>query len=496
MIDPSPSAADIPARRPLLRLCAVYAGLALLVMAVSARLWLQAPLTLTRFEFDYFLGLFDAAEAVEPVHALLAGRLIHFGALLGLGVLYLALVQRLWRAPQSLSTRQVAGHVAGLALVFAVGMPWVSPDVFYYIGTGWLEWHHGLNPYRDTIRALPGFAGDPMFANIYPNFLGGVTPYGPLFQKLAAGVALLSGGNETLALALFKVVFLAAHGGACVLVYQLAPRPWRRVALFAYGANPLILFSVLTCAHNDHLTNLAVLAALWLLRRQTFFAAGLALGVAFSFKYFPVVFLPAFLLAAWHQTTSRDGAWLRALQLLAGFLLIALAAQLLYPGSVDKFARMAGSGFDVYRNSIHHLLQALIPGAEQWRGDLGRVLQRLFIGVYPLLLLMYWRRIRARPFEGCVQLCLATTLVYFLLVNACNQEWYLTWLMGLVFVQEPGAAWRLGLRLSAYFLPLVIFTVKSAPEVVLLANVALYLLLAAVGLGYFWQGWRRESMPA
>lgn len=467
----------------------------MLVMAVSARLWLQSPLKLTEFEFDFFLGLFHSADRVQAAPWLLWGRLIHFGALLALGLLYLALVHRLWRAPPAGPARRLAWHVAGLALVFAAGMPWVSPDAFYYIGTGWLEAHYGLNPYQQTMKALSGFAADPMFANIYPTFLGGITPYGPLFQKLAAGVAWLSGGNEKLALALFKVVFLAAHAGACVLVYQLAPRAWRHVALVAYGANPIILFSVLTCAHNDHLTNVAVLGALCLLRRQSVLAAGAALGVAFSFKYFPVIYLPAFLLVAWAQASQRmaPGAWRDSARLLAGFLLVALAAQLLYPGSVDKFTRMAGSGFDIYRNSIHHLLQLLGPGAELARPELGRFLQHLFIGAYPLLLLAFWRRIRAVPFEAGVQLCLVTTLSYFLLVNASNQEWYLTWLIGLAIIQPPGAAWRLALRLSAFFLPLVIFTVKGPPEMVLLANAALYLLLLALGLYYL--GQVRKDMP-
>lgn len=461
----------------------LYGVLALAVMAVPARLWLQTPLVVTRFEFDYFLGLFEGGDRVIAEQALLAGRLLHVVALLALGLLYLALVRRAWRAPERLSTRRVVAQVAGVSLVFAVGMPWVSPDVFYYIGTGWLEAHHGLNPYRDVMKDLPGVARDPMFRNIFPAFLGGVTPYGPLFQKLAAGMAWLSGGHEALALGLFKGVFLFAHAGACWFVYELAPRAWRSVALLAYGANPLILFSVLTCAHNDHLTNLSVLAALWLVRREHPLAAGAALGAAVSFKYFPVVFLPALLGMAWAQARDlRPAFWA-----LAGFLLVALGAQSLYPGSIDKFSRMAGSGFDIYRNSLHHLLQLVNPEPAWSRAELGRLLQRAFIVAYPLLLLAFWRRIRVRPFEAGVELCLVTALVYFLFVNACNQEWYLTWLMGLIFIQAPGGAWQLGLRLSAFFLPLVIFTVRGPSASVLLTNAALYLVLAAAGMTYLWR---------
>ena len=374
----SPSTVAHPA--PALRRWAVaYGVLALLTMAVSARLWWASPLRLTRFEFDYFLGLFDGTP--WAVDAVLWGRILQAVWMAGLGVLYLGLVRRLTVAPEAWSNRSVVRCIAALSLVFALGLPWVSPDVFYYIGTGWLEAHYGLNPYVDVMARVPGAATEAMFANVFAPFLQGVTPYGPVFQKLAAAVALLSGGHEKLALALFKGVFLALHAGNCWLVYQLAPAAWRRVALLAYGANPLILFSVLTCAHNDHLTNFCVLAALLLLRRGGWFGAGAALGAAFSCKYFPVVFLPAFVAAAWCQARREGRPPVGpSLRLLAGFAAVALGAQLVYPGSVAKFTSMASSGFDVYRNSVHHLIHLLVGGAHGL-SDYGQVLQLSLIHI-------------------------------------------------------------------------------------------------------------------
>lgn len=489
----TPPVSSAERERALGRWAVAYGVLALLTMAVSARLWWASPLRLTRHEFDYFLGLFhDTRWALDAV---LWGRGLQTVLMLGLGGLYLGLVRRLMAAPEAWSNRAVVRCIAALSLVFALGLPWVSPDVFYYIGTGWLEAHHGLNPYVDVMARVPGAATEPMFANVFPAFLQGITPYGPVFQKLAAAVGLLSGGHEKLALALFKGVFLALHAGNCWLVYRLAPAAWRRVALLAYGANPLILFSVLTCVHNDHLTNFFVLAALALLRRGGWWAAGAALGMAFSCKYFPVVFLPAFVAAAWCQAAidgrPRVGPSLR---LLAGFAGVALGAQLVYPGSLAKFTSMASSGFDVYRNSVHHLIVLLLGGAHGL-SDYGQVLQRAFIVSYPVLLLAFWPRLRRAPFEACVQLCLTTTLAYFVLANACNQEWYLTWLMGLAFIQARGAAWRLALWLSVAFVPLVIFTVKSHPFVGILANTAIYLILAGGTVDYL-RRLRAEPLPA
>jgi len=81
-------------------------------------------------------------------------------------------------------------------------MPWVSPDIFYYIGTGWLDGHYGLSPYLHTMTEVPQFREEEMFQNVHPPFLRGPTAYGPLFQILSKGLSFASGGRELLALSL------------------------------------------------------------------------------------------------------------------------------------------------------------------------------------------------------------------------------------------------------------------------------------------------------
>lgn len=92
-----------------------------------------------------------------------------------------------------------------------------------------------------------------------------------------------------------------------------------------------------------------------------------------------------------------------SLRLVAGFAAVALGAQLVYPGSVAKFTSMASSGFDVYRNSVHHLIVLLLGGAHGL-SDYGQVLQRAFIASYPVLLLAFWPGCaarRSRPACSC-----------------------------------------------------------------------------------------------
>jgi hypothetical protein len=469
-----------------------YLACSLLTMAVSARLWWQSPLQLIAFEFDYFLGLFDDSSYQVAAERVRQGRALHLLLFGMLGALYATMLLKLSRQPDAVSTRWIAAACALVAVVFAIGMPWVSPDVFFYIGTGWVDAHYGLNPYRHAMAQIPGFANDVMFANIHQPFLEGTTSYGPLFQKIAAGIAALSGGNDKLALALHKLFYLGLHAAASAMVYRLAPPNWRRAALLGYAANPLILFSVLTCAHNDHLMNVCILAALCLLRRRHVLAAGVALGTAFSLKYFPLVFLPIIAAMALLQPGPPRLQW-RVLQppalLVAGFALAVLAWQQLYPASTEHVTHLLSAGVHVYRSSLFDLVDALtrdvlpalfgLPQALITPEDLGGVLRLAYMGAYAVLCWRYWPRLKRAPFEAGIELCVVATLLYFVLVNTSNQEWYLTWLMGFAFMLPSEAARTLALRLSVAYVPLVIYTVKGDPVVVSAANLALYLLLLA-----------------
>jgi alpha-1,6-mannosyltransferase len=484
--------------RGLPKLLAAYAVVVLLLVLVSARLWWQSPMALIDHEFDYFLGLFASPEPALSETWVALGRRLHFFGFVLVGALYLVAVKRLVKSPSSLDTRRIVIWSALVSLFFALGMPWVSPDVFFYIGTGWLEAHYGVSPYVTSALAVPAAGQDQMFANIYPGFLGGVTSYGPVFQKLAALIAGLSGGNEKLALAIYKGVGLALHAGCSALVWRLAPENFKRVALFSYAANPLICFSVLTCAHNDHWMNLLVLLALLGVARRYWFLAGAALGAAFGIKYFPLVFFPVFALAALVQQ-RESGATTRnlvdAALFVVGFVGTIALAYVPYPEALKAFTTVATSGIPVYRNSVYHFINVFtglvspqLFGTAGFlvtnQGTLGAALKGIYVVFYAVMLLALAHRMRRDPVRGIAEGCLAATLLYFILVNTGNQEWYLTWLMGLALVLPHERARSLAAWLSACFLPLVIFTVKNPAPLWFIANVALYCLVLVLGGKY------------
>ncbi len=493
------TAAASPGDRPLTLALVGYALLGALLMSVSARLWWQTPMVLTKYEFDFFVGALAGPDGALSEEARSFGRLFHLWGFALVGALYLFIVTRLVRQPDALQPRSAVSWVLLVMAVFAAGMPYLSPDVFFYLGTSWVEAHHGLSPYRVPMNAVPGFAQDEMFANVFPGFVGGTTSYGPLFQKLAAGLAWLSGGQEKLALALHKLLYAGLHVAATLLVFKLAPPAMARVAALSYALNPVILFSVLTAAHNDHLLNVFVLLALWALKEGRWLASGLALGAAFSFKYFPLVFLPILAAAALFGGERRavGRRIVDAAVLVFGFVAVAALAHAMYPESLPQFGHTASGGIGVYRNSVYHFIDFwtlfLLPEVFGLKTPLihypalATPTRLVYIALYALLMVLYIPRLRRDTVYAAVEMCLVATLMYFLIVNTTNMEWYLTWLMGFAFVLPGADARALGWRLGAYFLPLVIYTVYGLRLTQLLANTALYAVLLVVAGVYLLQ---------
>ena len=492
--------------RVLERLLVAYVVVILLLVAVSARLWWQSPMQLVAHEFDYFLGLFASSDAGESGKWFARGRMLHAGLCLTAGLVYLAVVRRLMRNPHALTKGWIVCYSILVSVIYAMGMPWLSPDVFYYIGKGWAESHYGASPYLVPISNLPGYEEDQMVSNICPGFLHAVTGYGPLFQKMSEVIAALSGGNEKLALALHKSANVVLHGACAALVYRLAPAPFARVAAFSYAINPLICFSILTCVHNDHWMNMFMLLALLALSRRRWLWVGVATGAAFGVKYFPLVYVPIFGLAALVQPGVDYDLRRRVLdasKFVIGFSATVAASFLLfYPEALSNFAStLAAGGMPLYRNSIYHLVDLMLayvlPGVSGTRAtmlslahlqEMGANLRMIYVVIYAVGLLLFLRRMRRDTFSGSVEACLAMTVIYFIVANSSNMEWYLTWLMGLALVLPYGHAHSFAWRLSAFFLPLVIYTIKSGSILVwLLSNAGLYILLLALGGQYLWR---------
>jgi hypothetical protein len=159
----------------------------------SICIWLSRGFNVTAHEFDFFIGLLDFGNPNPEKSFLSPNKTAHFFLLGGIGILFAVLTHRLYKSPPARAP--VSNRAIGLlALLSIITLPYISPDVFFYLGTGWLEAHYHLSPFRHYISEVPGSFTLPMFSNIFHDFQFGFSCYGPLFQKIAALFAWLSLG--------------------------------------------------------------------------------------------------------------------------------------------------------------------------------------------------------------------------------------------------------------------------------------------------------------
>ncbi|HWC38709.1 MAG TPA: polyprenol phosphomannose-dependent alpha 1,6 mannosyltransferase MptB, partial [Acidimicrobiales bacterium] len=158
-------------------------------------------------------------------------------------------VVRATRSPDGPGVRSVVVVMAIWALPLLVGPPLFSGDVFVYSADGQLV-NHGLNPYAMTPYAL---GPSPFRSASHGIWLHTVSPYGPLFLRLA-GVAYTIGGHTVVGTVLvFRVLALAGLALAAVSLSSIARRHGQRPAhvLALALLSPLTLLHLVSAGHND-----------------------------------------------------------------------------------------------------------------------------------------------------------------------------------------------------------------------------------------------------
>lgn len=170
----------------------------------------------------------------------------------------------------------VIAAVVVLHLIFFLGPPLISGDVFGYIDWARAGVLHGLNPYSTDSGTV---VSDPVYPFVqWDNFS---SPYGPLFTLFTYALVPLRVPAELWAL---KLSVAASSLGVCALIWagarRLAVDPLRGLVL--YGLNPAVLVFALGGAHNDVLMMLPLLGGICLVlaARERGGAAVASLAVA------------------------------------------------------------------------------------------------------------------------------------------------------------------------------------------------------------------------
>jgi hypothetical protein len=310
------------------------------------------------------------------------------------------------------------------ALVLVQVYPYAASDVFLYIVRGRVLGIHG----RNSLVVPPSAFSMAPYLPFDSEWADTPSPYGPLWEWTAAGLARLGDGSLLRSLLAFKALGLLSYiGCSLVLVALLRSRDasaLRGLVMFAW--NPLVLVEGHAMAHSDLYMLFFVLLALWFWAQARYPWVIVSLVAGGLVKYVPLILLPPVLALMWRRLGWR--AWLRA-TLVGALVSVALALILafrLWPGTaaLGVFGQM-----ERLHNSVTAWLIVVISmfphpaAAFEWGHWLMRI---LFVLAYLAIIIGALRR---DPVPA--QVCHGVLYAWLCLAASGFGYWYIAWLVGL-----------------------------------------------------------------
>ncbi len=319
-----------------------------------------------------------------------------------------------------------------------------ATDIYRYVIRGRIASMYGENPYEAPPDAFP----DDPFLLLAGEWAGETSPYGPVWELLAAAVTSLTRGNLLAGLLAFKLVGLIsfiASGGLIWLILPAAPRQRRLGYTLLWAWNPALLLTFVVDAHNDVLMIFWLLLGLWLMRRYSVTLGFLVMLLAPLTKPIALLPLPLFFLAGW-----RDFAYLKErirfllATAVAGLILLFLAF-LPFGSPLELAARLLreatnNPGFSLSTLVLLLFVRLNLPPLVEQMALLGSL---LFGG---LALWLAWRTWHGRsPIRGT-----ADIFAGYLAQALAFRLWYSTWLFPWLLLDrtDDGADGRLSYRLK------------------------------------------------
>ena len=430
----------------------------------------------------------------------------YIGLFIGQLVFYVVASYVVVRWPNE-SSRAPRWITLGLVIFFAVGFramlvpqrPYLSADVYRYVWDGHVQ-AEGINPYRYAPGAgeLRDLRDDKIFPNVNADDKRWLSPYPPVAQFVFFGVSLV----RPMSVPAFKAAMASFDVIAMLLLMLVLSRSGfdpARAIIFAW--HPLLIFEG---AHSGHVEAvfIAFLAlALYAWSRRNDALTGVALALATLVKFYPVLLLPAFLIAKSDEqmNVSIDAkvnnvsrllnrvAHKRNLVMLTAYVATVALAYLPYLGAgTNMFGFLRGyiqeEGF-VQSGARYFLLDALRKVV-----SIPTIVFLILAAACLIGVAVWWLK---RPKRDVVDVArgAAALIGCYLLLTTPRYAWYYAWLIPFLCL-VPRAGW-LYLASASALLYLVWYTPLVYPQIPLWLGACIF-LPAVVWLAWDRLGRRSE----
>ena len=351
------------------------------------------------------------------------------GLMLAFSIMYLMIIRREKKIFKN--KKEIIVFITIVSFIFMMIMPFLSSDIFYYMGDSWLASKYHENPYYTTVQDLQDNGiNDEILSNT--GFWKDTTSvYGPLYVMISIGLSWLSFGSVTAALFIFKVASLIIHMANCYLVGRITKS---NKYILTYGLNPLVLLELLSNVHNDiYLLCFVLLSLYYLIRKKKKGLSFLFLALSIAIKFSTILLVPFILIYAYRE---YDIGKRIVYCMLSGIAIVGIVVLLYMPfyRDITIFKNMLAQGD---RSSQSFMALALVK------------LKR-----YPELI--GWLRNIRLPAFACLYICMVTyvlckrnvtlemvlrkynllMLVFIFVVLTNFQKWYVLWLLPTIIWQK------------------------------------------------------------
>lgn len=309
-----------------------------------------------------------------------------------------------------------------LPLIFTY--PINATDIFRYFVRGRVTAFYGESAFAVPPSAFPG---DP-FLPLAGQWATATSPYGPLWERLAATVTVLSGQVLLPGLLIFKSVAVVSHLGVGYLIWR-AGEKWsnrqQAAATLLWLWNPALLYMFVMDGHNDALMIfwLALAYLLWQ-KRPLLGVYVAALGPLT--KPIALLALPFLVFSHWRRLDHWHARWRYLLLAAAGSLFLAFVAFAPFGSPLRLAVRLLTEAAESVGFSPGVMLVLLGERLDMisdvdFAVEIGTAASLSLFGLFTLTLLWYtWRGLHLT--RG-----IAAVFAAYIIMAFTFRIWYSTW---------------------------------------------------------------------
>ena len=335
------------------------------------------------------------------------------------------------------SVKDVYKFIVVVSLISVISLPFMSSDIYYYLGIGRLASKYKQNPYYTDMKSYVdnndvNLESDSVMKAGYDNYWANTTVvYGALWSMICSIVAFFSFGSLNVGILIFKLLNLVIHIFNCVLLYKLSRK---KIFPILYGLNPFVLIEGIVNVHNDIFMVFFIILALYMIRvKKKIIPSILFVAFATIIKYVAILLLP--LIVIYHCRNEKPGSRiLKCIEFGLLFGVFVIIPYLLYIRDINVFNGIVAQQ-DRYAKGLYCYLLVKFPQYKSVVYGIRMIFMYIFALVYSIICARLITKKEIKWYKEIRKIYLI--FMFFLMFMITNfQPWYFIWLSAIIVWQK------------------------------------------------------------